>query len=364
MIAPMHRDFLDYYRLLKTSTARGVSVLNQFMNSDDLWNTAISNMGFLQALYTGIDNQGVPSDAASYTLLNTVILDPVRHQASLLAYWNLLGLATESTVDATIANATELAAIMAMPEAYAALLTYQKSFVTSKAAVLSAFSSAERAAAFLNTPYQIKALVENIGADFLPLKTIREDSTALTNYKLHAQSGTSVVVPAKCAAVLVAVIGNGGSGGMGGYESRGSRCCTTYNPGANGTAGSLNGTPGNRGASSASRNFGAGGGGGAGGIDYYALKVSPGATLSFSNNSISGYTSLLAKKSCGRNNDYQTFAGNLPGGGSVSKEGVTGVAVHSGKTFGGGGTGGAGSSYDPGAGTAGASGGIECYFAF
>lgn len=363
MIAPMHRDFLDYYRLLKTSTARGVSVLNQLMNSDDLWNTAISNMGFLQALYTGIDNQGVPSDAASYKLLNTVVLDPVRHQASLLAYWNLLGLATESTVDATIANTTELAAIMAMPEAYAALLTYQRSFVTSKAAILSAFSSAERAAAFLNTPFQIKALVENIGADFLPLKTIRENNTALTNYKLHAKAGTSVTVPAKCAAVLVAVIGNGGSGGEGGYES-GGRCCRTYNPGADGTAGSLNGTPGNRGASSDSRNFGAGGGGGAGGIDYYALKVSPGATLSFSNNSVSGYTSLLAKKSCGRNNDYQTFADKLPGGGSVSKWGVTGVAVHSGKTFGGGGTGGDGATRNPAAGTAGASGGIECYFAF
>ena len=363
MIAPMHRDFLDYYRLLKTSTARGVSVLNQFMNSDSLWNTAIGNMGFLQALYTGIDNQGVPADAAAYTMLNTVVLNPARHQASLLAYWNFLGLATESTVDATIANATELAAIMAMPEAYAALLTYQRSFVTSKAAVLSAFSSAERAAAFLNTPYQIKALVENIGADFLPLKTIREDSTALTNYKLHAQSGTSVVVPAKCAAVLVAVIGNGGHGGKGGYES-GGKCCRTYNPGADGTAGSLNGSPGNRGASSSSGRFGAGGGGGAGGIDYYALKVSPGATLSFSNNTISGYTSILAKKSCGRDNDFQTFAGNLPGGGGVSQGGVAGIAVHSGKTFGTGGNGGAGHDWNPENGQAGATGGIECYFAF
>lgn len=363
MIAPMHRDFLDYYRLLKTSTARGVSVLNQFMNSDDLWNTAIGNMGFLQALYTGIDNQGVPADAAAYIMLNTVVLNPARHQASLLAYWNLLGLATESTVDATIANTTELAAIMAMPEAYAALLTYQRSFVTSKAAVLSAFNSAERAAAFLNTPYQIKALVENIGADFLPLKTIRENSTALANYKLHAQSGTSVVVPAKCAAVLVAVIGNGGSGGKGGYIS-GGKCCHTYESGEDGTAGSLNGTAGNRGASSDNHHYGAGGGGGAGGIDYYALKVSPGATLSFNNGNISGYTTILAKKSCGRNNDFQTFADALPGGGSVSKWGVSGISVHSGKTFGGGGTGGDGASYNPGAGTAGASGGIECYFAF
>lgn len=363
MIAPMHRDFLDYYKLLKTSTARGVSVLNQLMNSNDLWNKAIGNMGFLQVLYTGIDNQGVPADAVAYTMLNTVVLNPTRHQASLLAYWNFLGLATESTVDATIANATELAAIMAMPEAYAALLTYQRSFVTSKAAVLSAFSSAERAAAFLNTPYQIKALVENIGADFLPLKTIRGDSTALTNYTLHAQSGTSVVVPAKCAAVLVAVIGNGGQGGKGGYRS-GGKCCRTYNSGGNGTAGSLNGSSGNRGASSDNNHYGVGGGGGAGGIDYYALSVSPGATLSFSNNGVSGYISILAKKECGRNSDYQTFADNLPGGGSESQLGVAGVAVHSGKTFGAGGRGGTGHYSNPENGQTGAAGGIECYFAF
>ena len=360
MIAPMHRDFLDYYRLLKTSTARGVSILNQLMNSDDLWNTAISNMSFLQALYTGIDNQGVPSDAASYTILNTVVLDPVRHQASLLAYWNFLGLATESTVDATIANATELAAIMAMPEAYAALLTYQRSFVTSKAAILSAFSSAERAAAFLNTPYQIKALVENIGAAFLPLKTIRENNTALTNYKLHAKAGTSVTVPAKCAAVLVAVIGNGGKGGNSGCLT-GGKCCREFASGAQGATGALNGSPGNFGRK-LDKNYGFGGGGGAGGIEYYALKVSPGAVLSFSNNTISGYTSILAKKSCGRTNDYQTFTTALPGN-TTAQAGVAGVKVHSGNTFGTGGTGGPeGQSDKPG--SAGASGGIECYFAF
>ncbi len=362
MIAPMHRDFLDYYKLLKTSPARGVSVLNQFMNSDDLWSTAISNMGFLQALYTGIDSQGVPSDAASYTMLNTVILNPDRHQASLLAYWNLLGLATESTVDATIANATDLAAIMAMPEAYAALLTYQRSFVTSRAAILEAFSNAERAAAFLNTPYQIKALVENIGADFLPLKTIRENTTALTNYALHAKAGASVTVPAKCTAVLVAVIGNGGTGGKGGYRS-GGKCCRTYNNGSNGSAGSLNGSAGNNGAQSSSSAYGNGGGGGAGGIEYYALEVTPGSTLQFNSNAVTGYKSILAKKVCGRTNDYQTFAAQLPSGGSVTSAGVAGIKTHTGSTFGTGGTGGTGSQ-SGGAGTAGASGGIECYFAF